>query len=270
MTVSLGHNWVLGGAALLALAGAWYAYQPDGQVAGRVYIRFVLFVALPLLCLGALALAVIKGLFPDLDERIWAALIAGGVIAGGWLTTAIFAQLDRAQDKAERLRDTHKALFAEIRHTLEALYGGGEAEEIVSDILARMEDDPEFAPFVPREHHDRVYLDILNGINVLPRQTIDPIVAYYSLISGMQSFAEDMRGPRFQRLEQPRRIAMYRDYALMRVRAYELGTYALKLIEKYSESEAAADAFIAQSQARGATAPSSPDADLRDLKQERV
>lgn len=265
----LGHNWLLMSLVVGGLLAAWYAYQPEGQVAGRVYIRFVLFVALPLMVLALLALAVVDALFPNLDERIWAALIAGGVIAGGWLTTAIFAQLDRAQDKAERLRDTHKALFAEIRHTLEALYAGGEAEEIVSDILERMESDPEFAPFVPREHHDRVYLDILSGIDVLPRQTIDPIVAYYSLVSGMQSFAEDMRGARFQELEQPRRIAMYRDYGAMRVRAYELGTYALKLIEKYSESEAAADAFIKASQTRGVPAISTPDAGHRDPKQER-
>ncbi|GGH30515.1 hypothetical protein SAMN05444007_105163 [Cribrihabitans marinus] len=239
MQDTLSQYWpilVLGGAAVLAVA---FFLTEDAAVSRRVFRRFFLNIGLPLVVLLGLPLVVLA-LNVDLEPRLMQALVAGLIIAAGWLTTAIFSELEKARAKAEKTRDYHKALFAEIRHTLEAFYADGSADEMVGRIVERMQADEAFVPFIPKERHDLVYSALVDGIEVLPRQTIDAVVAFYSVIAALQAFAEDMRGEAFKTLAQPRRIAMYEDYAAMRVRAYQLGSYALRLIQAYSEGGAAA------------------------------
>lgn len=231
------HYWpllTLAGAAILAAAFWWVE---DAAVSRRVFRRFFVNIGLPLVVLlgGPLVWLAVSA---QIEPRLMQALVAGLVIAAGWLTTAIFSELEKARAKAEKTRDYHKALFAEIRHTLDAFYDGGQAELNVQALIARMREDPTFVPFIPKEQHDRVYSALVDGIEVLPRQTIDPIVAFYSVIFAVQAFAEDMRGQSFPMLDHERRIAMYEDYAAMRVRAYQLGSYALRLIQAYSEGGA--------------------------------
>lgn len=231
----VGSYWFL--IPLLAAAVLVFAFGigRDAPVARRVFGRFLLYIALPLLVILGTPLLFLAA-FASLGEALWQAIIAGVVIATGWLTTAIFNELAKAQAKAERLRDYHKAIFAEIRDSLAILNDEGQAEEDVARILDNMQRDPNFVPFIPREHHDFIYNAIIGEIEVLPRQTIDAIVAYYSQIKTVAALAEDMRGDRFHAIEQPRRMLVYRDFVEMRRRAFELGDYALKLIEEFSRN----------------------------------
>ncbi len=251
----LARNWpllLLAGTAILVVA---FWLVDDARVSRRVFRRFFVNIGLPLVVLLGLPLVALA-LSVDLEPRVLQALVAGLVIAAGWLTTAIFSELEKARAKAERTRDYHKALFAEIRHTLDAFYADGQSDELVDEITARMQDDDGFVPFIPNERHDRVYGALVDGIEVLPRQTIDAVVAYYSVISALQAFAEDMRGDGYKGLSQGRRITMYQDYAAMRVRAYQLGNHALRLIKAYSEGgAAAAERAASRLSSRGAGHP---------------
>lgn len=224
----------------------------DAPVARRVFSRFVFNIALPLLIIVGVPLVALW-LNTDLPEGIWQAIIAGVVIAGGWLTTAIFAELGKAKGKAERLRDYHKAIYAEIGNALFALWDEGDSERYVTEIIARMKTDDSFVPFIPREHHDHIYDAIIDEIEVLPRQTIDAIVAYYSLTKGIAALAEDMRGDAFRALPQARRITVYEDYWSMRKQAFDFGQHTLALILAYSDRGAMAAQAIAD-------AVNSPDA----------
>ena len=170
-----------------------------------------------------------------LDPRVWQALIAGGVVAAGWLVNGWQNRREAARLRAERLRDAHKALFAEIRNACAEYWGEGEAERQSEMLLARMEAEPDFVPFIPREAHDLVFGSILPRADVLPRQTIDPIVAFYALVRSIAALGEDMRGDRFRRLEPDRRQAIYRHYIQMRTRALTYGQNAMRLIEAYSD-----------------------------------
>ena len=259
--------WAFALFALIAVGFAFFVSR-DAQVARRIFLQFFGNIVAPLAVIFGLVLFGLALVF-DFDERVWAAVIAGLVIASGWLTSAIFAELGKSRGRAERTRDYHKALYAEIGNAVQNLYDEGRWEEAERDILGRMEGDPDFVPFVPKEHHDYIFDAIVDDIEVLPRQTIDAIVAYYSVVKGIAALAEDMRGEAFRGLPQPRRIAIYSDYLAMRKQAYGYGLYAIRLIRAYSEggsvaaeAEAADEAKRQEARAEAASAPvSSPDAD---------
>lgn len=231
-------GFALGGGALAAAVavalGLSLWWGAGAAASRRVIASFVLRVALPMAILLGGPL-VLLGQVITLDERLWQALIAGVVIATGWLATAIFAEVERAAHKAERTRDAHKALFAEIRDVCAAYWSEGEASVEATALRERMRADPGFVPFIPREAHGRIYGAMLDQIDVLPRQTIDAIVAFYSLVSSVEALAEDMRGDRYAGLEPERRIAIYHDWTRMRDRAFGFGQRALQLIEAYSK-----------------------------------
>ncbi|MCD1617695.1 hypothetical protein ACFSDD_14960 [Salipiger marinus] len=257
--------WIGAGVlALLGLGAALLLLLGEGAAISRsILLRFAR-IALPVALLLGLPLLVLSRL-ADLEDRLWQALIAGLVIALGWLTTTMFAETGRARDKAEKLRDYHKALFAEIRDTLAAFYSEGQGDAQAAQLVARMEADESFVPFIPNEVHDRVYAALLDEIEVLPRQTIDAVVAYYSLIASIRALAEDMRSDRFAQLPQGRRILIYQDYVQMRQRAYQLGSYALALIDGYAKggapgAEAVTRRFSSPDAGRNARSPGSESA----------
>jgi hypothetical protein len=230
----------LAGFALAFLVGR------DAAIARRVFARFLLNIALPL---GAMLAALVWGLALafDFEVGVWQAIIAGLVIAAGWLTTAIFAEIGRTQDKAERLRDYHKAIYAEIGTTVQALWNAGTSEADGRNILDRMAHEPDFVPFIPREVHDTIFSSLIDRIDVLPRQTIDAIVAYYAQIRAVSGLAEDMRADAFRTLSQDRRMAVYADFLELRKVGYAFGLHALKLIAAYAEGgPAAAEAVAGQ------------------------
>lgn len=239
--------WIGGGFAALVLL--WAAlYLGSGAATPRLILSQFLFrIALPMAILLGVPLLFLAQLV-DLEDRLWQALIAGTVIAMGWLTTAIFSEIGRSRSKAERLRDYHKALYAEIGNTLRAMWDEGRADDYMTATVARMRRENDFVPFIPHERHDHVFDAIVEEIEVLPRQTIDALVAYYSQVKALSIMAEDMRGEYFRAtLPQERRIAMYEDYADMRRQAFILGQHALELIRAYAAGgAAAADAVIAR------------------------
>ena len=173
--------------------------------------------------------------FLGIDARIWQAVIAGGVVAIGWLVAGWQSRREAARLRSEKLRDAHRALFAEIRNACADYWDEGEAEMQAAHLLDRMERQADFTPFIPREVHDRVFVAMLPEIEILPRQTIDVIVAFYALVGSIAALVEDMRGDKFPTLEIERRRAVYRTYLDMRRRAFALGQSALKLIDAYAE-----------------------------------
>ena len=262
MTEFVAHNWVL---LLLAGAGALivaFMLTEDAPVARRVFARFLFNIALPLGVIFGLPLVLLAAL-TDIETQLWAAIVAGSVIATGWLTSTIFSELGKTQLKNERLRDYHKALYAEIGNTLAAYYVDGEADQFAQGIVTRMEADAAFVPFIPREAHDRVFSALVDEVEVLPRQTIGGVIAFYALVGSIGALADDMRSETFRTLEQERRILIYRDYVEMRKRAARMGEYVLHLIKVYSDAGASAAELFSRKVNRSAAAkPSSPDVGL--------
>ncbi len=252
---AFGDQWLALTLATLAIFAIAFAAMDEASVVRRVYRDFVFLIAAPLIALISWALFALSRA-TELPLPLWQALIAGLVIASGWLTTAIFAELARARGKAERMRDYHKAIYAEIRTTLSSLFNDGEAQTYAASIIEKMQAEPDFVPFIPLEKHDFIYTSISSHIDVLPRQTIDAIVAYYSQVASIAALADDMRSAGFQALSHQRRIAMYSDYTKMREVAFNFGTHALRLIAAYSDGGASAAQSIINTQGAALSAPS--------------
>lgn len=170
-----------------------------------------------------------------LDPRIWQALIAGAFLAIGWVYNGWRNRVDGRRLRAEKLRDAHRALFAEIETFLVALESEETLDKYSEGLIDKMRADQRFVPFIPKERNDRVYSAIQSEINVLPRVTIDPVVMYYSLLDAISALAEDMRGETYKSLSQERRIAIYRDYIAMRKQALTYGRRANHLISVYAK-----------------------------------
>jgi hypothetical protein len=201
--------------------------------------------------------------FEAVDARIWQAVVAGAFVAAGWVFNGTQIRRDAARLRAERLRDVHRALYAEIGSTLANLWGAANLADEAEKLVKRMRADPDFVPFIPREHGDHVYNAIVADIHILPRRTIDPVVAYYSQIKAVAALADDMRGQAFRKMSQERRIAMYEDYVLMKEQLLQFGLYATAVIAAFAEGGDAAAARV-----KGPTAQiSSPGADPSDPSQ---
>ena len=180
-------------------------------------------------------------LYFGLDARIWQALVAGLVVAVGWYVNGWQNRREAAAFKAERLRDVHRALYAEIAANLANLWDEDRIEAWAVRIVSHMEAEGDsFVPFIPRERHDVVFDQVVGEIYVLPRQTIDAIVAYYTQVKSVAAMADDMRGEAFRRLPTDRRVLMYRDYIAMKKQVLGFGRYANALIAAYAEGGPAA------------------------------
>ncbi len=170
-----------------------------------------------------------------LDSRIWQAVVAGAFLAAGWLVNGYRDRRGARGLRAERLRDLHRALFAEIGVQVTNLGAESRIRDDAARLLARMDADEAFVPFIPRERGDTVFRSALEDLSILPRVTIDPIVAYYAQLAAIEAMADDMRAAAFARLAPDRRRAIYADYVEMKVQAFRFGRIATHLVHVYAQ-----------------------------------
>jgi len=178
--------------------------------------------------------------FDLIPVPVWQATVAGAFVAAGWLVNGWQNRKVAASLRDERLRDVHRALYAEIGTNVANLgsVAGLEAERQTID--DRMHADPGFVPFIPRERDDRVFEALVKDIHILPRSSSDAVVAYYVQIGRIAALAEDMRSDVFRTLEQDRRILMYSDYIAMKKQSLLYGEHAKVMINAYATGGPAA------------------------------
>ncbi|MGR3757104.1 MAG: hypothetical protein ACU0AT_07765 [Tranquillimonas sp.] len=188
-----------------------------------------------------------------LDPRIWQAFVAGAFVALGWLVNGWQnraaqrqrhdedLERDRAR-RAERIRDVHRALYAEIGAYLHNLGSEAQLDGFREAMLDRMR-DPAYLPLIPSEREQTIFAAIVGEIHVLPRTTIDPVVLFHRQLGAIAALIDDMRSDAFARATSGQRQAIYSDYIEMKKQALRYGEYALRLITVYADhgAEAAKD-----------------------------
>lgn len=200
----------------------------------------------------------ILGWFAGLDPRIWQAVVAGAFVSLGWVFNGWQNRREAAALRAERLRDVHRALYAEIGANLanmesqRAIFAGRDR------IVARMDADESYHPFIVQEHKSSVFDAIVGDIHVLPRSSIDAVVAYYAQLSTIRSMISDIRSAEVRKLSLERRKALYSDYIEMRAQTFFYGDFALEMINAYSQGGAEAAKAAAE---RLNSPPSAPRSD---------
>ena len=170
---------------------------------------------------------------PPLDQYLspqaQQAVVAGLFLAVGWWVVAFQNRRRDATLRAERVRDVQRAIFAEIRAYL-AVLRRDDVGEYGARIKDRIMTEAGFFPVIPTEHNDAVFRAIIGDIHVLPRDTVDPVVLYYSQLNAISAMINDLRELDVAKIGAERAAGMYHDYISMKIEALELGDTALEAI----------------------------------------
>lgn len=177
---------------------------------------------------------------PYVSPQAQQAIIAGLFVAIGWWVVA-FQNRRRAADlRAERVRDVQRALFAEIRAYL-AVLRRDDVATYGARIMERILTEPGYFPVIPTERNDAIFRAIVGEIHVLPRDTVDPVVLYYSQLNAIAAMIDDLRMLDVAKIGPERAAGMYRDYISMKVEAIEMGDNALEAIRANIDGRADPD-----------------------------
>ena len=90
---------------------------------------------------------------------------------------------------------------------------------------------------------------------MLPRDTVDPVVLYYSQLNAIVAMIADLRSIDLAKIGPERAASMYRDYIAMKVEAVEMGQTALLAIRSNIDGRGTG------AHARGGRAVNSPASD---------
>lgn len=238
--------WLRGAGAALMAALALFAILSDALLLRL--LRRGLAVMLPVFTVVAVVVAIVVAL--DLDDwRVTQAVVAAVVVAAGWFAGFLLRESGQQLARAEKLRDIHRALYAEISHNLVNL---GERDALIgfgNDMVRRMAGPDAYLPLVPREKNDTIFQAMVEDLSILPRTSIDPIVQYYSQLAAHDALVEDMRGEAFRALAPWRRAEIYADYIGLRLNLIDYGLTAAGVIDAYAKGDRpAAEAWLEQAQ----------------------
>ena len=192
------------------------------------------------------------------DTRVQQALIAGTVVALGWVVGFTLREVSAHLGRVERLRDVHRALFAEIMHNLQNLGSADDLRSYGQDMIDRIGGGEGFTPFIARERNDTVFQSIVADLHILPRVTIDPIVQYYSQIAALDALIEDLRSDAFRALPPQRRADVYADYIAVKINLVEYGQEATEVIDAYARSRQSARKLSKAFREKRNVVPSAP------------
>ncbi|WBU63064.1 hypothetical protein [Paracoccus aerodenitrificans] len=165
-----------------------------------------------------------------LAPQAQSAMIAGLFLAAGWWVVAWQSRRRDIKQRADRVRDVQRAIFAEIRAYLAVLQRDHIAE-YGAEIADRIRSEPGYFPVIPTERNDAIFLAIVAELHVLPRDTIDPVVLYYSQLNAISAMIADLRELDLERIGPKRASAMYLDYISLKLGAIELGEAAMTAIK---------------------------------------
>jgi len=197
-------------------------------------LKRALLISIFVVSLAGLAIAYVAGI-ESIDVRVRQAMIAGSVVASGWVITFLLQEYRFYRERSERVNDMQRAIYAEIRACLDGQLKRDDLQKYGNEMIARMRDaadeEETYIPLIPSETNNIVFISIISEVYVLPTASIDPVVLYYSQLAAIDALISDLRSEAFEKLSPDRRIAMYRDYISLKVEAIRLGEDALLGIE---------------------------------------
>lgn len=171
----------------------------------------------------------IIGWLAGLDPAIWQAVIGGAFIGAGWVVNGRQRLSQESRLRAEQVRDVQQALYAEIR-AYRAVLERDDVAAYGESLAERIENEPGFFPMIPTERNDTIFRAIVGTIHILPQETIDPVVLYYSQLIAIGALIEDMRGLDLDRIGPKRAASIYRDYIALKLEAIDLAREAMEKI----------------------------------------
>lgn len=180
------------------------------------------------------------------SPQVLQAVVAGVVVAAGWVVVA--SQNRRRDERLRRAReaDIQRALLAEIRAHVVALDQKVPLPEDAARLLDLIRSG-DFAPTLPHEANDRIFQAVIADIHLLPALVIDPVVLYYRLLSVMGALAGDIR--RLPRRDRHKAAQMMEDYLGLTEETRDIGLRAMRVLTaSLRGGEAAVEAILEDDQ----------------------
>lgn len=204
-------------------------YSAISEVAGRVVWRAFL-VSLPLILLGYAAYLSFEPKFAPEEKRfLYQGLMAGTVVAAGWVFTFIFHTHREEASRHRTLTELMLALRSEIFNYLDDLERNEltleKVDETVDEILKGEGQTPHH-PFIPSGKRAIVFDILSQSLGLLSSETLQPVVAFYTQLQDVETMAHDLQKDSFRQLSAQRRADIYRDFGQMRLRAEQAGCRA--------------------------------------------
>lgn len=242
-------SWYLGGAVLLivsaGLAGAISletsllllaaasALALYALLSGWILVEVLWRVALAILPLVALAAFVILKLILPEMERLAVragqddvlrgatnALIAGTVLATGWLASSVSSDFQKERERDRTRIDTLEALRDEIFTVVELFDATAQRKQ--GDLVQQKMRTSErcarpYNPVPSRPSKPTIFNALSSSIGMIEAETLQPIARFYSAYSELDSFIEDFRSEPFSSLPIERRVKAHEALTKRRV-----------------------------------------------------
>lgn len=148
----------------------------------------------------------------------------------GWLVTFWLQEYRHDRERAEKSTDLQLAFRAEIWDYNQSFIYADTKEygRVLAEKIRTAGSNTPYHPFVPQEKKMVVFSSLVSSIDRLSPSTVAAVVQFYSQISDITAFAEDLRDERMAALPADRRAKAYEDYIDMKVTANKLATRALE------------------------------------------
>jgi hypothetical protein len=132
--------------------------------------------------------------------------------------------------RREKIVDYQTALRAEIR-SYRARFEHMNPIAHRDGIIALIESDPSFTPFLPLEIPLLIFSEIAKEIHILPTAVIDIVVLFYAQAATIAQLTLDLRSGEFNALPRERKAGLYMDYYSLLLHTRELADEALDRLE---------------------------------------
>jgi len=165
-----------------------------------------------------------------MDVRLQQGILAGLIIASGWVATFLFQEERAQRARTDLRRDTLTALQSEIFNILSKI----DNQDIVGS--ARIQQQKmrtgglgpnAYLPFSTTESAPIVFDAISDSIPVLKPGTIRPVLRFYAEYEDLRSIVSDMRSDAYRVLSVDRRISVHEELTRRRKVTLRWGLTAL-------------------------------------------
>lgn len=181
---------------------------------------------------------------------IIASAIAAMVTVLGWVVAGRRDRQAEDRQRVEKQDDICTALLAEIVHYVDGLEYF-DLDALWETVVAEMEEDVTYLPFIPSERNDVIFHAIVANIHILPEAVIMPVARYYNQLFAVDAIIADLRSNDMKSEAQDKRISIYTDYISLKKQSVADGLSAISALQAHLSAQSPSVA--------GARAPAAKD-----------
>lgn len=168
------------------------------------------------------------------DTRIQQAAVAATLVVLGWFVTFALTEWREARSREQKSRDIQSAFNAELIDYSVSL-DDGDHDMVIEALEKRVRADASTV-FFPLVSDPVIFNSLTSEVTFLPGAVIDDVIQFYSMLSDVQLFANELRSDAFANVTVGGKLDACRDYIAMRAEAALLALQATVAISESLKS----------------------------------